>query len=86
MNIVLWIVAGAVLGLASYSLLGLNESRGKAVSMVIGAFGGVLGGKEVAPIFVSPTTDFSSASMMIALAVAALFLFVGEFVRNRWGL
>lgn len=86
MNILLWILAGGLLGLAAYQLVGLNEARGKLLSMVIGAVGGVLGGKEVAPIFSTPVVgEFSLTAMMFALGVAALFLALSQFMRSRWG-
>lgn len=86
MNILLWILAGGLLGLAAYQLVALNEARGKLLSMVIGAVGGVLGGKEVAPIFSTPVVgEFSFTAMLFALGVAALFLGASELLRSRWG-
>jgi uncharacterized membrane protein YeaQ/YmgE (transglycosylase-associated protein family) len=45
MNTVMWILVGAMLGWLAFSALGFNEARGMLVSMIIGAAGGMLGGK-----------------------------------------
>lgn len=87
MNIVLWMLAGAALGWIGYSVLGLNEARGKMVSIVIGAFGGIVGGKMLAPVFttIAPTGEFSMPALLFAACVAAAFLAIGNLVHNRWG-
>ena len=87
MNFVLWMVAGAVVGWIAYTYLNMSEGRGKAVSLFIGAVGGVLGGKEVAPMFVAATEvpgAFSGPTLLVAAIVAALLLFIGNLVYNRW--
>lgn len=53
MNLFLWMFAGSVLGWVALSFLDLNAARGMWVSVIIGAIGGVLGGKLIAPVFVS---------------------------------
>ena len=57
MNIALWLFSGLVLGWVAYSALGLNDGRSRLISMVIGAMGGFLGGKFVAPVFVTVAPD-----------------------------
>ena len=69
MNLFIWMLAGAALGWASYRWLGFSEGRGKIASVVIGAIGGVLGGKMIAPMLTSPVKiagDFSMSSLVIA--------------------
>lgn len=87
MNIVIWMLAGAALGWIGYTVLGLNEARGKVVSIVIGAFGAIVGGKMLAPVFVTaaPGGEFSMSALWFAAAVAAGFLAIGNLVSNRWG-
>lgn len=87
MNILLWALAGGLLGLAAYQVIDLNEARGKLLAVAIGAFGGVIGGKEVAPVFATPVAgEFSVTAMLFAVGVAALFLAASDFVRSRWGI
>jgi uncharacterized membrane protein YeaQ/YmgE (transglycosylase-associated protein family) len=87
MNIVMWILAGGILGWIGLAVLGYNEERGMKVSVIIGAAGGFFGGKLIAPMFSGAAAvpgDFSGSALFFAAAVAAVFLFVGNVVHNRW--
>lgn len=88
MDVVLWMLTGSVLGWAGFSYLRFNEGRGMAVAAGIGALGGLLGGKIVAPIFAVAEAipgEFSVVALFYAAAVAAAFLVLGNMVHNRWG-
>jgi uncharacterized membrane protein YeaQ/YmgE (transglycosylase-associated protein family) len=88
MNIVMWMLAGGILGWVAYSYLGFNEGRGMLVSIFIGTLGGFLGGKMIAPMFTAAAAvpgDFSTSALFFAAAVASAFLAVGNLVHNRWG-
>jgi uncharacterized membrane protein YeaQ/YmgE (transglycosylase-associated protein family) len=88
MDIIVWAFAGGILGWAGYAFLGFNEGRGKVVSIIIGAVGGVLGGEIIGPAFTAGTvvaSGFNSADLLYAGVVAALFLAVGNVVYNKWG-
>ena len=89
MNIFIWMLAGAALGWAAYAFLGLSEGRGKLASIVIGAMGGVLGGKLIAPMLTAPVpaavaADFSMSALVIAAFVASTLLVVANLVYKRW--
>jgi uncharacterized membrane protein YeaQ/YmgE (transglycosylase-associated protein family) len=85
MYIVMWVLAGGILGWISHSVLGFNEARGRILCIIIGAFGGAIGGKEVAPIFSSAVAgEFSMTAMMFALAVAAAFLAISQLMSSQW--
>jgi uncharacterized membrane protein YeaQ/YmgE (transglycosylase-associated protein family) len=88
MNLVLWIAAGGLAGWAAFALLGLNHSRGPWISALIGAAGGIIGGKLVAPVFVNlpPGGDFSMDALAIAVVLAAAALAAGNLVQDRWGI
>lgn len=87
MNIVMCILVGALLGWAGYAFLRFNATRGKMVSILIGAAGGFLGGQMLAPMFVAvPVTgDLSLPALIYAAGLATAFLAVGNLVSNRWG-
>jgi uncharacterized membrane protein YeaQ/YmgE (transglycosylase-associated protein family) len=88
MNIVVFMLAGAVLGWIGISFLRFNEMRGTLVSMVIGTVGGLFGGKIIAPMFTAAAAvpaDFSSSALMFAVALAAAFLAIGNLVHERYG-
>ena len=88
MNMLLWIVAGALTGWVAFSVVGLNQARGPWVSALIGAVGGIIGGKAVAPVFVSlpPGGELSMPVLMIAMLLAAAALAAGDLVHDRWGI
>ena len=88
MNIVMWLLAGGILGWAGYTYLHFNEERGAMVSIIIGAAGGMLGGKLIAPMFIADAAvpaAFSAPALFFAAAVAAAFLAAGNLVYKRWG-
>lgn len=86
MNTFLWAAAGGLLGWIGYAFLGFNGQRSKFVAVVIGALGGVVGGKVVAPFFTGAAvaTGFSATALVIAMIVAVAFLYAGNFVHDRW--
>ena len=88
MNTIIWMLAGGILGLAGYSFLRLNAQRGPMVSIVLGALGGFIGGKMIAPMFTAGAAvpgDFSISALAFAAIVAVAFLAVSNLVQNRWG-
>jgi uncharacterized membrane protein YeaQ/YmgE (transglycosylase-associated protein family) len=86
MDLVMWILAGGILGWASCAYLRYNQARGVVVSTILGAAGGMIGGKLVAPIFLTPAAaDFSIPALFFAAAVATGLLVAGNMIYNRWG-
>jgi uncharacterized membrane protein YeaQ/YmgE (transglycosylase-associated protein family) len=83
MDLVVWMLTGAALGWLAYSHLGLNQDRGLATSIIIGAVGGVIGGRLVAPMFAPG--ELSIATVLLAGAVAAAVLAASNAVHKRWG-
>jgi uncharacterized membrane protein YeaQ/YmgE (transglycosylase-associated protein family) len=88
MELVLWLVAGAILGWMAIAYLRFNENRGTIVSIIIGAAGGVAGGKLIAPMFLAGAAvpgEFSMAALIVVLVSSAACLAVGNLVHNRYG-
>lgn len=88
MDIVLWVLTGSVLGWVGCRYLRFNQGRGVMMSVIIGALGGLVGGKIVAPIFTATAAapgDFSVFALFYAAAAAAAFLVLGNMVHDRWG-
>jgi uncharacterized membrane protein YeaQ/YmgE (transglycosylase-associated protein family) len=88
MNIVVWMLAGGILGWVGCAFLGFNEERGMVVSVIIGTAGGLFGGKLIAPMFTAAAAvpeAFSLSALFFAAAVAAAFVAVGNLVGKRWG-
>jgi hypothetical protein len=59
------------------------------LSLFIGAAGGLLGGKALAPMLglsAAVPGAFSAAALMLAVAAAAAVLFIGDKVYERFGI
>ena len=87
MDIVVWILAGGALGWVAFSYMGLSEDRGMMISVIIGAVGGVFGGKLITPMFAGAAAVpgvFSVTALLFAGVVATAFLVVGNLIYNRW--
>ena len=88
MNIVMWILAGSAVGWAAFTLLGINEERGTIASIILGAFGGVIGGQVVAPMMSSAPIvagAFNIQALVIAAVGASACLALGNLVERRFG-
>lgn len=88
MELVLWIAAGAALGWLAIAKLGFNEDRGTIVSIIIGAAGGLVGGKLVAPLLGAVAAvpgEVSMAGLVVVLASSAACLAAGNLVSSRFG-
>ena len=88
MNIVMWMLAGGIIGWVGFAYLGFNEKRGMIVSVIIGMVGGLLGGNVLAPMFgaaAAVSGDFSLNVLIVALASAAACLAIANTVHSRFG-
>ena len=88
MELFLWAAAGAVLGWVAIAKMGMNEQRGTLVSIIIGAAGGIAGGKLLAPMLGAVAAvpgQFSMAALVVVMMTAAGCLALGNLVHNRFG-
>lgn len=88
MELVLWVAAGAALGWLAIAKLGWNEDRGTIISMIIGACGGVAGGKLVAPMVGAVAAvpgELSIAALLVVMVTAGACLVLGNMVQSRFG-
>lgn len=88
MNIMIWLIAGGAVGWAGLHFWDMNHSRGPAIAAAICAVGGFLGGNSVAPMLTASTTEpvvgFSPFALVVALAVAAVTLFISSELARRF--
>lgn len=88
MTIVLCMVIGALLGWIGYAYAGFNAGRNTLSSMTIGAVGGFVGQKFLAPMFFAPAASgdpFNLPAIAFAVVGAFAFLALGNWVDKRWG-
>ena len=88
MEMIFCILAGGALGWIACSYLRFNAERGVLVSVLIGAVGGLIGGKALAPMFTAataaPAVGVSPDALLFAAAAAIVCLFAGDRLQ-RWG-
>ena len=88
MEMIVWLLAGAVVGWVSFTFFKYSEGRGMFVSLVIGATGALIGGHLLAPAVGAAAAvagTFSAAAFFVALASAGALLFVGDRIHDRFG-
>jgi uncharacterized membrane protein YeaQ/YmgE (transglycosylase-associated protein family) len=86
MDTLVWTVLGGVVGWISYSRFGFNEDRGRNVSIILGAVGGIVGATAIAPVFLSlPAGGFSVPALFFAAAAASAVLALADLASRRWG-
>ncbi len=83
MQIVLWLVAGGVVGWVAGLLM--KRRDGMLLDIVIGIVGAILGGWFIAPLVGANTIDqgaFTPTSLLVSLAGAVLLLAIVNFGRR----
>jgi uncharacterized membrane protein YeaQ/YmgE (transglycosylase-associated protein family) len=89
MNVVLWIVAGGLVGFTAFAALKLNLHRGLILSIAIGMFAALFGGHLLAPIFgatVAEGGEFNPFALLVAAASALACLSISDMTSKRVGL
>lgn len=86
MNIMLWIVAGGLLGWAGFSIVRANRARGLLLSIIIGIAGAFTGGDVLAPLLgaVEIQNVLNPFSLVVALATATAFLAISDLLSRRY--
>lgn len=87
-NIMIWIVAGALLGWAASILLPTNNSEGPIPDIAVGILGAFMGGLFLSPLFsVGTITDsrFSVAALFLSVGGSILVLLLSKLFRDVFG-
>jgi len=83
MNIILWLVAGGLIGWAASAIMRTRE--GIALNVGVGIVGAALAGWLLSPLVGVSTinqSDFSAASLLVSLLGAVLLLVIVTWVRR----
>ncbi|HET7673698.1 MAG TPA: GlsB/YeaQ/YmgE family stress response membrane protein [Candidatus Saccharimonadales bacterium] len=73
-NIILWIIFGALVGWIASMLMGTNEEQGGFANIVVGIVGAVIGGFIARAFGGEGITGFNLTSFVIALLGAIILL------------
>lgn len=88
MNIILWLIAGAIVGWLASRIMGTSGQQGLVLDIVVGVVGAVVAGWFLSPLFGIPTinqANFSLPSFLVSLMGAVLLLAAVRLI-NRSGL
>lgn len=87
-NIMIWIVAGALLGWAASIVLRTNSSQGPIPDNAVGILGALVGGLFLSPLFgIGTIADgrFSVAALLLSLGGSILVLLLSKLFRDVFG-
>lgn len=88
MNVVIWMLAGGIIGWIACASLHLNASRGLVISAIIGIAGAFFGGHVLTPVFSSAVAEagaFSPFALIVAAASALACLSLSDMLYERFG-
>ena len=77
MNLILWLIAGAVIGWLASRIMGTNSQQGLLLDIVVGVVGAVLAGWFLTPLFGVSTinqNNFSIPALLVSLLGAIVML------------
>ncbi len=86
MNIILWLIAGAVIGWLASKIMGTNSQQGLLLDIIVGIVGALLAGWFLTPLFGIATinqNNFSIPALLVSLLGAILLLAIVRLVRRR---
>jgi uncharacterized membrane protein YeaQ/YmgE (transglycosylase-associated protein family) len=86
MNLILWLIAGAVIGYIASRIMGTNSQQGLLLDIVVGVVGAFLAGWFLTPLFGIGTinqNDFSLPALLVSLLGAVLLLAIVKLLTGR---
>ncbi len=81
-NIIVWIVFGALAGWIASMIAGTNASQGPTANVFIGILGAIIGGMISRALGGPPVTEFNLSSLIVAVIGAVLLLFILRLFRR----
>lgn len=73
-NIILWIIFGALVGWIASLIMGTDEQQGGLTNIVVGIVGAIVGGYIARMLGAQGVTGFNMASFMFALIGAIILI------------
>lgn len=81
-NLILWIVLGAIAGWLASLIMGRNAQMGLLANIIVGIVGALIGGFIMNFFGQSGTTGFNLWSLLVATLGAILLLFLLGLIRR----
>jgi uncharacterized membrane protein YeaQ/YmgE (transglycosylase-associated protein family) len=82
MNIILWIIFGAIAGWIASIIMGRNAQMGALANIVVGIVGALIGGFLMNAFGAQGVTGFNLTSLIVAILGAVVLLFLVGLVRR----
>lgn len=82
MNIILWIVFGAIAGWVASLIMKTNASQGMLADIVLGIVGAVVGGFLMEIFGAAGVTGFNIYSLVVAILGASVVIGLGRALRG----
>ncbi len=82
MNIILWIIFGALAGWIASIIMGKNRQMGAIANIVVGIIGAFIGGWLMSLFGAQGVTGFNLSSLLVAILGAVVLLFVIGLLRR----
>ena len=85
MNLILWLIAGAVIGWLASRIMGTSSQQGLLLDIVVGIVGAVLAGWFLTPLFGIGTinqNNFSIPALLVSLLGAIILLAIFKLFRR----
>ncbi|HET7011547.1 MAG TPA: GlsB/YeaQ/YmgE family stress response membrane protein [Anaerolineales bacterium] len=85
MNIILWLLVGALVGWLASRIMGTDAQQGALLNIVVGVVGALLAGWIISPLLGVGTInsgDFSLGSLLVSLVGAVLLLWIVSLFRR----
>ena len=85
MNIIIYLIAGAIVGYIASRIMRTSSQQGLLLDIVVGVVGAFLAGWFLSPIFGVGTINdaITLPTMLVTLGGAILLLFVVRLIRRR---
>jgi uncharacterized membrane protein YeaQ/YmgE (transglycosylase-associated protein family) len=82
MEIILWIIFGAIAGWVASIVVGTNDEQGAGLNIVVGIAGAILGGFIMRALGSTGVTGFNLGSLIVAIVGSVLLLLVVRMFRR----
>ena len=85
MNLIIWLIAGGIIGWVASLLMRTDEQQGMILNVVVGVVGALIGGWLLSPMVGAGTVnegDLSLMGLLVSLGGAIILLFVVNLIRR----
>lgn len=82
MNIILWVVFGAIAGWVASLIMKTDANQGLVMDIVLGVLGAVVGGFIMGFIGQAGVTGFNLYSLLVAVFGACLAIYIGRMLTH----